>query len=172
MPSTETSKYAPTVWGGDSGEDLTVPSGQLCKVRRPGPTALINEGVLHSMDQLSGIVDTYVRAVEGKPQINVDDLMKDPNKIIEMIHIVDRVVCATVIEPKVAMTPNDQTSRQTGVIYADMIDLEDRFFIFHFVLGGSNDLKRFRSESEALVGDVSDGSEDERPTLRSDLRQR
>jgi len=172
MPTTEENKYAPTTWGGSTGEDLTVPSGQLCKVRRPGPTALINEGVLHSMDQLTAIVDAYVTEVEGKPKVNVDSLMKQPSKIIEMIHIVDKVVCATVIEPKVHMTPNDSTSRQNGVIYTDMIDIEDRFFIFQFVMGGSNDLKRFREESEELVGDVPAVAEDVHPSLRGHLRKR
>jgi len=170
MPTNEENKYAPTTWGGRTGEDLTVPSGQLCKVRRPGPTALINEGVLHSMDQLTAIVDSYVTQVEGKPKVNVDELMKQPSKITEMFHIVDRVVCATVLEPKVEMTPNDSTARKPGVIYTDMIDIEDRFFIFQFVLGGSNDLKSFRKESEALVGDVSDVAADGYPPKRRDLR--
>lgn len=171
MPTTNDSKYTPTAWGGNTGEDLTVPSGQLCRVRRPGPTALINEGVLHNLDRLTPIVDSYIDKVEGKPQVNVDKLMQDPSKIEQMIHIVDRVVCAVVIEPKVVMTPNDATSRKDGVIYCDMIDLEDRFFIFQFAVGGSSDLERFRTESTELVGDVSDGAVDERPTLRRDLRQ-
>ena len=51
-------KYAPTTWGSELGgaEDLTVPSGQTCLVRRPGVQGLMEAGILHDLDTLTAEV--------------------------------------------------------------------------------------------------------------------
>jgi len=174
-------QYAATAWGGGSssiGEDLVVPSGQRCLVRKPGVETLIKAGVLHSVDGLTNLVDELVDRAENrgpkKPSdhqkknaktettpVDIKSIITDPNKFAQMTHLIDRVVCFTVLKPEVHMTPNDVTSRKNGVIYADMIDFEDKTFIFNYAVGGSADIAQFRKESRELVGDLSDGLEDE-----------
>lgn len=160
-------KYAATSWGSAAGEfatDLEVPSGQLCRVRRPGVQRLIEAGVISSMDSLSGLVqNVLLPGAEGKPQVDTKKVLENPQAIDSMLHVVDRVVCHTVIAPTVVMAPNDVTSRQDGVIYTDMIDLEDKLFIFQFVVGGTRDLEQFREESSAALGGVHSGEGDEDP---------
>lgn len=157
-------KYAPTAWG--SGEanlgpqDLQMPSGQVALVRRPGLQQLMIEGVLHKMDNLTNLVDKkYIKKGGGKPSDNIDvsGLMSDPSAMAEIMHTVDRVLCAVVLRPHVEMTPNDPTRRVAGVIYADSIDLQDKMFIFNWSVGGSKDLESFRRESEAVVGGLAAG---------------
>lgn len=164
--ATQTDRYAATQWGG-AGSDLEMPSGQLAYVRKPGVEQLISAGVIHSMDTLSGVVDVLLKKADGKPtrEVDMEAVVANPEKIDEMIHIVDRVVCHTVLKPSVEMTPNDVTRRRDGVIYCDMIDLQDRFFIFQYVMGGVTDLERFRRESSAPVGNVEQRAEDGLPTF-------
>lgn len=154
-------KYAPTRWGGEEYIDLEVPSGQLCQVRRPGVEGLLKAGILHDMDILTPLIVEHREVAEGKRKKEAADeslaeLAKDPAKVDSMMHLLDRVVCYAVVQPPLEMTPNDPTRRESGVVYADMVDLGDKMFILNYAVGGSKDLQRFREESEATLGDVQD----------------
>lgn len=158
-----TSKYAPDAWisGGVGGmEDLTVPSGQLCLVRRPGMEGLMKAGVLHNVDSLSHIVnEKHLKRVDGKAtdEIDMTSLMKDEQGMEEVTNVIDKVVCHAVVKPEIHRAPNDVTLRRPGVVYTDMVDIVDKMFIFNFVVGGTRDLERFRGGLDALVGSVEDG---------------
>ena len=156
---TQESKFAPTAWGaGGIGQltELTVPSGQLCLARRPGTQGLLEAGILHNVDSLTAMVNTkHVRRVKGKEEIDVQSLMKDPENVETLMHTIDRIVCYVVVKPDVQMSPNDVTLRDPDVIYADMIDLEDKMFIMNFAVGGTRDLERFRGELADAVGSVA-----------------
>jgi hypothetical protein len=155
----EESKFAPTTWGsGGIGQltELTVPTGQLCLVRRPGTQGLLEAGILHNVDSLTALVNTkHVRRVKGKEEINVESLMSDPENVQTLMHTIDRIVCYVVVKPDVHMTPNDITQRDPEKIYADMIDIEDKMFIMNFAVGGTRDLERFRGELADAVGSVA-----------------
>lgn len=170
QPASGDDRYAPTAWGQGEGVaggpvDLEMPSGQIALVRRPGIQQLMIEGVLHKLDNLTALVDKkYVKKARvGKPgskpsdALDVKGLLGDPSALVETMHTVDRVVCAVVVKPPVQMAPNDVTRRVPGVIYTDMIQLQDRMFIFNYAIGGSRDLESFRRESEAVVGSLAVG---------------
>lgn len=153
------SKYAPNTWlsAGTAGapEDLTVPSGQTCLIRRPGLEGLLKAGVLRNLDTLSALVDQkhLKKTQKGAPsRVNVKSLMQDPEALSDIMHAVDKVVCYCVLKPEVHRTPDDQTRRQPGLVYADMISIEDKMFIFNYVVGGTRDLERFRTELSESVG--------------------
>ena len=156
-------RYAPKQWGGNSFEDLTVPSGQTCLVRRPGVEGLVQAGVLKDIDSLSAIVDTeHVQRAKGtKPKSDADikNLLNDEATLVNIIHTMDKIVTYVVVKPEVQMVPNDITSREDGVIYADMIDLEDKMFIMNFAVGGTRDLERFREEFDESVASLESGED-------------
>lgn len=154
-------RYAPQQWGGsnDAGlEDLVCPSGQMCLVRRPGTEGLIKAGILRDLDSLTALVnEEHVKRVKGVPQIDIATLMKDPENITNILHVTDRVVCYVVVKPEVQMAPNSPALRQSGVIYTDMVDLDDKMFILNFAVGGTRDLETFRKERQQLVGSLDSG---------------
>jgi len=158
-------KYAVTAWGGEYAEDLEMPSGQLALVRRPGLERLVEAGVIHQVDSLTAFVgEKHIKRVQGKiTGVDAVAISEDPVAVDNMVHLVDRVVVHCVIKPRVEMTPNDITRRQAGVVYCDMIALEDRFFIFNYAVGGTRDIEQFRKSSAELVDSVgpqpSDGGE-------------
>jgi hypothetical protein len=161
-------KYAPQAWGATGlYEDLTFPSGQLALVRRPGLQGLMTAGVLHQMDTLTPLIQQHKDKANGKKsskaaeQQLMQQILGDEKKLEELMHLLDRVTVHCVVKPEIEMTPNDVTSRVPGVIYADMVDLEDKLFLFNYAVGGSRDLQRFRGESEALVGGLQSVEEDE-----------
>lgn len=162
----EKKQYGRRVWGRTSGNedgtiDLELPSGEEVKVIRPGLQGLIEAGVLHNIDSLSALVDEkHLKRVQGKPEVDVQSLMKDEKNLQNLFHTVDRVLCHCVVEPQVLMTPNDPTSRKQGEhIYADQVPIEDKMFILDFAVGGNADLERFRRETTVALGSVADEPE-------------
>lgn len=165
-----TGKYAPNAWlaGGVGGlEDLTVPSGQVCLVRRPGMQGLIKAGVLRNVDSLSQIVnEKHLMRVDGKAtdEINMQSLLADEEGMDEVLHVMDKVICHVVVKPEVHMTPNDVTLRQPKVVYADMIDLVDKMAIFNYAVGGTRDMESFRAGLDDVVGGMAAGEGVHDPT--------
>jgi len=161
--------YAPTAWGsapGSTAEDLTMPSGQRALVRRPGIESLLKAGIIHDIDFLTGVVEEkHIKRVKGgRPAPDVTQILADPAQLERLTHVVDRVVCHVVVKPHVEMTPSDITRREAGVIYCDMIDLEDKLFIMNFAVGGTRDLERFRGELSESVAGLGPVAEAEDPT--------
>lgn len=156
-------KYAPNSWlaGGVGGlEDVTVPSGQTCLVRRPGMEGLMKAGILHNVDSLSQVVnEKHLKRVDGKTtdEINMSSLMADEEGMAEVLHVMDKVICHVVVKPEVHMTPGDVTRRVQGVVYADMIDLVDKMHLFNFAVGGTRDLESFRRGLDEAVGSLEAG---------------
>lgn len=152
-------KYAPSTWlsaGQGQLTDLTCPSGQLCLAKQPGVEGLMKAGVLHNVDSLTGIVNAKFinEGKTGAESVNLPALAQDEEALAEILHTVDRVVTHVVVKPRIEMTPGDVTRRKDGVIYADMVDILDKMFIFNFAVGGSRDVEPFRRGLEELVGSL------------------
>lgn len=155
------SKYVPTSWGGAVGgyEELVVPSGQTCLARRPGVEGLLKAGILHNLDILSVLVDKQMNEKDGSTSMttieqDVSVVLEDPAKLEELLHVVDKVVCHVVVMPQVVLTPNDVTRRKPGIVYADMIELEDKMYLFQYAVGGTRDIEQFRNELQQSMGSL------------------
>lgn len=158
--SGEEQRYVPTTWGaGASGEvleDITVPSGQLCLVRRPGVEGLLKAGVLHQLDTLTQLVQSNLNSKgSNATDETVMDIMADPEKLASMMRVLDKILIYVVVKPEIQSTPDDVTRRENGVIYADMVDLMDKMFLMNYAVGGTRDLERFRAEHTNAMGSVA-----------------
>ena len=175
-PTNGDDRFAPSTWGSVSAyEDLTVPSGQLCLVRRPGLEGLLKAGIVSNFDMLTKLVgDQSTRIKTGKePKTDeevMSEIMADPERLAEMMRVINKIVIYVVVKPEIMAAPNDPTSRKIGVIYDDMIELDDKMFLMNFALGGVRDLAEFRSQYESALGSVDHqpeaGSETE-PAVRN-----
>jgi hypothetical protein len=63
------------------------------------------------------------------------------------------------------MIPRD--NREDGVIYTDMIGIEDKVFILKFGIEGITDLNRFREQSKTSVAAVANGQRVPYPAQRT-----
>jgi hypothetical protein len=153
-------KYAPSTWGAVSAyEDLTVPSGQVCLVRRPGLEGLIKAGIVSNFDMLTKIVGEQAEKLKtGKEPKSDEEVMSEvmasPERLSEMLRVINKIVVYVVVKPEIQTAPNDITRRQPNVIYDDMIDIEDKMFIMNFALGGVRDLSTFREQYDTALGNV------------------
>lgn len=172
---------SPATDSGGYAEDITVPSGQRALVRRPGVHGLVAAGVLDHVDSLTAIVgEKHIKRVKGKPaatEIDVKSLAKDGKRLAESLDIIDKIVCHIVLKPSIEPTPVCQVCNKNlewhawadakevdhqpviefddGVIYASMIDLEDKMFLLNFAVGGTRSLESFRGESDELVAGLA-----------------
>lgn len=162
------------VWGSktaEATEEITVPSGQTCRVRRIGMEGLMEAGILGEADTLTGIVDSKhirrVRGANGKADMDEVDpmsIMKDPKALKAILTLADKALPHVVVEPRVLLhfdaetgvsIPEDQ--RVEGAIYTDMVGFEDKMFLLDYSVGGTRDVATFRQGSAAGVAGVADG---------------
>lgn len=139
--------------------ELKLPSGNTCLAIRPGAQGLIKAGLLDSMDQLTAFVQTeHIDSKDPKKLAEaVKALSVNKEQLEQGLAMVDKAVAFVVQEPKVWIPPADDEPRDPDKIYADDVDLEDKMFIFNWCLGGTADLKSFRTESAELLGSLSAG---------------
>jgi hypothetical protein len=155
--------------------DLELPSldddgdPNVCRARRLGVQGLIKLGILDSMDTLTSLVATGITEISGK--ITAADAAKMAgvaDKMDEAMGLIDSIVIAAVVEPRVYPVPKGKTDDKTGevtpapprdpeLLYADDVDLDDKMFIMDWTIGGSADYRAFRQSTEDFVGDVADG---------------
>lgn len=172
MPSTN---FKPTTWGQNPYVELTVPSGQLCLVRRPNVRALIALGLVDTVDPLTSLVDEkHIKRVgrgkNAKAELNEQTLMEDPKAIMSLLDIADKVCEYMVMEPAVVRPVRvvdgkefqlKGHERNPDLVYTDMIDDTDKIFIFSHSIGGTTDLEQFRDatgkSNVGLVNVAEDG---------------
>lgn len=167
-------------WKRTKGEDLELPSGNVALVKRPGPAAMMAQGVLP--DDLTPIVnDALTKGKKISPK-QTADMMKDPKAIAGLMDSIDRI-CAVVIEEPAVLYhqrpvlgedgepkqgPDGKDSYEVipeedrdpdNYIYTDEIDFDDKMMCFQFAVGGTRDFRRFRAELAGGVGDLPSGEE-------------
>lgn len=144
-------------------------------VRKLDPQALISAGFIDQLDVLTGLVDqVHIAPKQGRgakaSKKNVDEANavemlksfgKNRTSIADAIKVIDWIVEYCVVEPSVRRpVTTDQSGaerfltsaeRDSGTIYTDMVDLDDKNAILEFVMGGVNDLKPFREERKRAV---------------------
>lgn len=164
------------------GEDVELPSGNVCYMKRPGLPELLARGLMP--DSLTGAAQRAIDAGKtGKKKKTQDEALRDfeaealsdPRKRVELFDTFDRIAAFCVLKPELRFykyeDPEDgpvgeiipAEDRDEDVLYTDDVDFEDKVFIFYFVAGGTRDLEQFRREWTQSVDDVSTGKDVEVP---------
>ena len=154
------------------GIELHLPSGNTCLARPVRPEAFLGSGMIP--DALGSIIAEAVKSKKGLPPDKGEEIAADPVKLAAAMELYDRALVFVVVEPQTEMSPIcavdgckatyaggngvhvDKTRddyhryidppRDPEVLYADMVDMEDKQFIFQWCVGGTADAERFRKE--------------------------
>lgn len=161
--------------------DLELPSGNVCRVKRVDMPTLLASGAFP--DSLMSIVSEKVDTATGKSdkpkklkKSEVEAVTQDPKKMVELFQSIDRLIPIVVAQPAVqnhnliekdaageqkVVRPLNEEERQAlldeyegDLLFTDEVELEDKMFIFQFVIGGRRELETFRAELESSMGDV------------------
>lgn len=160
LPSQEDA-YAPTTWG-QYDKEISVPSGQKCRVRTLDFNDVMGAGFLDKLNTLQGVVDKHSKKAEGQPPIDPMKLLKDKRTVSQFSSMIDEVVCMVVTAPMVVMPPAKYEDRKTGIVYADTVPLADKLEIFQEAMGAMSDLESFRGGAGQSAERVADEQGDAR----------
>lgn len=153
---------------GHAEMDLEVPSGALCRVKRPGPMGLIKLGLLDSLDSLTALVktehfDRVDNAARAKPTMDdIKEFAGNAESVKAGFDMVDKIVIGCVVAPEISPLPRHP---ETGEVlpesqwdpektYINSVELHDKLYILQFVVGGTPDLESFRKERNQFMGDL------------------
>lgn len=158
-------------------DNVMLPSGVVAGLRRLGPTVILSSGSIP--DSLMSIVQEALKkggnSKEAEEKLE-KDLASDPSKIAEMVNSIDEIMPKVFAEPPVLLhrrrvDAGDGTSaplwedipdeqRDPEQVYTDELELQDKLFVFKYVMGGGSELETFRQQPAAGVGNVEDVAED------------
>lgn len=163
-------------WGQSPYQQLVVPSGQKCLVKKIDMEDLISLDVARDVDTVSGVAAENVAKAQGKApadrktkqptksealaieQAKAADIAKDPDAIKKHVGLIRKIVCFAVQMPKIHPVPTpDPMRRELGKVYVDSIGFKDQMEIFKFAMSATTDAETFREEPAADVGDVENG---------------
>jgi len=158
-----------------SGVKIKLPSGKVCLARNPGMGAFVKKGMVPN--SLMPIVLAAVNEGKGAAPKDLKALQGDSQVLQDMYELTDAVVVECVLKPELHPThwteddfeeqlceleeigkPISRSRRLDNVLYIDMVDDQDKAFLFQWVAGGTRDLERFREESQSMLASLSSGS--------------
>jgi hypothetical protein len=137
--------------------DYTLESNpdQTCRVHRLDMGDLLKLGIAEELDFMSKALMTQDSPDDQKAKEAVASAITSAENFGRMEKMINSVVCAGVILPKLHLPPEHENARQPGLIYADSIPFSDRIELFS-VIFESEGLSTFRKEQEDSVGNMAD----------------
>lgn len=157
----------------DDTIELDLPSGNTCLARRIAPETFLDSGMIP--DPIMPLMQKSIHLKKGLPPQEMKKLEQDPKKLVAAIQMFDRVLVYAVVEPRVELPPacecgkreadvihldsdtdgfhayRQSEERKEDALYADVVDLEDKMYIFQWCLGGASDIAQFRDKLPAGV---------------------
>lgn len=138
------------------GRLLTLPSGLIAKVKRVElQTYILKNDVPNPLMAIIHEAISKGKGIDMEKALGVDKGELDLEKLAEMYEIVDNLMVAMFVEPKVEPAPEDEKDRDDDVVYPDDIDEEDKMFLFQWSMGGTEDIATFRLEAQQGMAAVA-----------------
>lgn len=133
-----------------TGRMLHLPSELVVKAKRVELQTFILSGNVPNplMETVSAALAKGQKA-DIPAMMGVDEGKIDLDMINDMYEMVNRVVVASVLEPKVHYAPEEGEDRDDDLLYVDEVEDEDKMFIFQWATGGTDDVATFRLEAGA-----------------------
>jgi hypothetical protein len=166
-PAGAVNPYAPTGWKRKQRVefDITVPSGQLCRVMRLEREDLFRMNLIQYLDTFTPmLMQDSVSDAAARRQIQ-SAVKDDPAALSKMFIAIDQVVMAATVRPKVTDDENKVDYGQpadwanpkfVATAYINDLEMEDRMAIFGSAFGRSMDDLKSVWEQDPGLGSVAD----------------
>lgn len=177
MPSTDPNKYAPQAWA-SAEYDFTLPSGDVCLLRKIDPFVLGEHGMLDKLDfattvvmnvhQRNGRMSNVERVKRdrarregkdpdaGKADVaTMAEIAKNAEHSRAFREVMDEMLVIGVAQPPMSLPPEKGEPRVEGVFYTDAVPFADKMAVFNELMKGVRVAEQFRDGSQENVGDVA-----------------
>lgn len=132
------------------GQVIELPSGKVVKILMPGMQAFLEADLIPN--DLMPIVMDSVQGTAADDE-DLKKMQSDPQMLVKLADAMDAIFCYCVTEPQFAPTPKNRADRVKGVLYADLVDMTDKSFVFSAAVGGTRNIQQFRAQqAEAMEG--------------------
>lgn len=133
-----------------AGRVLPLPSGLAVTAKRVDLQAFIGHGTVPN-PLMEVVSEALEKGNKMDPSAMVEDETGkvDIEQVREMYEMVNTVVVASVVNPKVHPVPEDMDERDDDLLYVDEVEDEDKMFIFQWAIGGTDDIASFREQASA-----------------------
>lgn len=174
-------------WAGGvkiEGQAVPLPSGNVALVKQISPQAFLSSGMIPN--PLLSIIRKSIQDKQGMNPASMKKITEDNELLVSTLELFDRVLCHIMVEPVVEMPPPckvcgkyanksqhdpgvrdshtyTEDARDPNILYADIVQMDDKVFLFQWALGGTADLESFREEQRQVVGDVPDSEDVQLP---------
>jgi hypothetical protein len=165
-PAHTVNPYAPTGWKRRYRVefDITVPSGQLCRVMRLEREDLFRMDLIQYLDTFTPmLMQESVSDLAARRQIE-NSVKDDPTSLSKMFVAIDQVVLAATIRPRVTDDENKVDYGQSSdwsnpkfiaTAFISDLEMEDRMAIFGAAFGRSMDDLKSVFQEESSLGSVA-----------------
>jgi hypothetical protein len=139
------------------GINLPLPSGLVVKAKRVELQTFILQGAVPNplMEIVSEALDKGKKA-DIAQMVGVDENNIDLGMVRDMYEMVNGIVVASILQPKVLPVPESDEDRDDDLLYVDEVDDEDKMFIFQWATGGTSDVETFRQEARADMATLAE----------------
>jgi len=151
-----------------SAQTLTLPSGNVMRVKNPGIMELANKGLIPN-----ALMNVILEAIRKGQQPKPEDILTDKIEISDMFEMMDSAILDMAVDPPVwalpvwtqqdfeeGKCPQDEvgnvanSKKLDDALYINDISEEDKMFIWNWATGGTTDLTQFRKESASLLASI------------------
>lgn len=149
------------------GFPLKLPSGLTMMCQRVSLRNFLGGG-----DVPNPLMEIVQETLDKGGKMDVSQMLPEDGKpvnmemINDMYSMLETLVIAASVSPKVHAVPEDEADRDDELLYVDEVDEEDKMFIFQWAIGGTDDVARFREEAAADLDVVAQG-EGNKPKTKS-----
>jgi hypothetical protein len=129
--------------------EVQLPSGNTCLAIRPGMDTFLSIGIIPNslMSVISKSIDQAQKGEAVDENKLLEDMMGDPQKLQDIMQLVDAITLFIVKDPQVQKAPAPGEPRVPDTLYVDMVDFEDKMFLFQWAVGGIESLETFRQQT-------------------------
>lgn len=154
-------------WGQQKGlKILELPSGSRVQIKEVDVPELIKLGALDLVDTFTqeALPEDQSKKKKKKIQDNfAEDISKNKEKMSTMIDVVDRIVVASIVKPKVHFL-EEGAEPEEGKYYVNFVAFEDKIFIFEKAVASLGDFLADSSGQTENVADLADVKNVELPS--------
>lgn len=168
---------------------VVLPSGHVCKAVNKGMDAFLKAGKIpNALMPIIRAALAEGEGRRAKPKDIGKDALDNPEVLSAAVELADTITCECVTEPVIRPVPMrmkseleneenpeapenwepvplaerdfDDDQYPNGFLWVDEADLNDKIFIMNWVMGGTQDVERFREELADVVDDIQSGEGD------------
>jgi hypothetical protein len=149
-----------------SGATLTLPSGNVMRLKNPGIMELAHQGLIPN-----ALMATIMTSVQKGTTPTNENIMEGL-EVQDMFDMMANAIISMAVEPQIFPVPAEGEPRDPELLYIDDMDEQDKLFIWQWATGGTDDVEQFRGESSELLDALSGQQAVAVPAKRAAARKR